>query len=112
MTQNDVFVIGSTQFNLGILGASIFPTVFKSGVGSVGGQIRVTAVGTSSLLQIYPQALSSGTVSGATAVLAGYPLGASQVFEWLGPASFYIASTGSTTTVAALFYYSAGATLV
>lgn len=113
MTQNDTFVVGATQINLGPLGASIFPQVIKPGQGCVGGELRVITIGVSSLVQIYPQALvaAGSSVGGATGVLNGYPLGASQVFQWVGPAAFYISSTGSTSVIAIAFNYSAGATL-
>lgn len=100
VSQVDTRIIGSTQLTLGVLGASVFPTIFKTPTGVWGGQMKLGVIGASSLVQIYPQAIAGASVGGATGVIAGYPLGATEVFAWNGPAYFYLAATGSTTTVA------------
>jgi hypothetical protein len=112
-TQMDTFVIGATQITLGILGASVFPTVLKSPSFS-GGQIIVGTLGAGATVQVLPTAVSGASIGGATAVgasIAGWPLSTTVGFTWEGPAAFYVAATGGTSVINCLFKYSAGATL-
>lgn len=111
--QNDTFLMGGTQITLGVLGASVFPTVFRSPSIS-GGQMSVLTLGSGATIQILPTAISGVTIGGATAVgtaIVGYPFTTTDIISWVGPASFYLACTGATSVVKCLFEYSAGATL-
>ena len=107
--QNDTFAVGATQINIGINSASVFPTLIKPDTSSWGGQLKI--VGTGGTLQILPRAISGASVGGATNALSGYPLGATEVYSWQGPAAFYLQSSGATTTVAMILTYTSGATL-
>lgn len=109
--QHDAYGLGATQITLGVLGASVFPTVFKCPSGVCGVQFKLLGAA-GSTVQILPTAIVGATVGGATAVIAGYPLVTGEMYPIDGPSSFYIAATGATATVAALFIYSAqGVTL-
>jgi hypothetical protein len=106
VSQVDSRIIGATQFALGPLGASIFPTVVRTPTGSWGGQLKTIGVGISSLVSIGPQSVTGISVGGATGVgVGGYPLGASEIFSWNGPACFYVYSTGSSSTIAMTFNF-------
>ena len=112
MTQNDVNLMGATTITLGVLGASVFPYWFKCPPGCVGGQIKLLGAA-GSTVQIMPNAVSGASIGGATAnatgsSVQGYPLVTAEMFPWVGPASFYLAATGATATVAACFEFGAG----
>ena len=104
--QNDVNYMGATLLNLGILGATIFPYQVKPPPGCVGMQIKLMSTG--STVQILPNNIAGGSVGGATAVINGYPLVATEMYPIPGPAAFYLGCTGSSATVAANFFFSAG----
>jgi hypothetical protein len=112
--QNDTFLLGGTLITLGQLGASVFPTIVKSPSIS-GGQMTVHTLGSGATVQILPIAVAGASIGGATAVgasLVGYPFSSSDIISWVGPASFYLASTGAASVVKVLFEYSAqGASL-
>jgi hypothetical protein len=111
--QNDTYVIGATMMTLAPLGASVFPTMIKSPSIS-GGQLAINAIATGATVAVLTSGVSGLNVGGATALAAtivGYPLASTDVFSWVGPAAFYIASAGSTAQIKMMFEYSAGATL-
>lgn len=108
-TQNDTCAMGGTVVTLGVLGASVFPTQIKTPSIS-GGMFYINSLGASATVQILPIQMSGLNIAGATGVggsMVGYPVGSSQVISWLGPASFYLACTGATSTCAFLFEYAA-----
>jgi hypothetical protein len=92
--QSDLRVLGSTILTLAPLGASIFPTKFSSPSGSVSGSLKFL---NGSTVEILPNILPGQTVSGATKGGLGYFLGAAEIYQFAGPANFYIAATGSAT---------------
>lgn len=107
--------MGATVITIGTLGASVFPFKLTSPAGCIGGQIKLLGAA-GSTVQILPNAISGVSIGGATAggssLTAGYPLVTQEMFPWYGPATFYIAATGATATVSALFEYtSSGASL-
>lgn len=108
--QNDTFTMGGTVMTLGVLGASVFPTVVKTPSIS-GGQFYINSLGSGATVQILPTQLAGASLGGATGLAVttqGYGVGTSQVIAWIGPASFYLACTGATSTVAFLFEYANG----
>jgi hypothetical protein len=110
--QNDTYAIGGTMLSMSPLGASVFPTLIQSP--PAGGQFYINALATGATVQILPTSVAGASIGGATAVgasVTGYPVGPSQVISWVGPASFYLACTGSTAQIAMLLEYTAGATL-
>jgi hypothetical protein len=110
--QNDTFAMGGTLMTIGVLGASVFPTMVKSPFS--GGQFYIDTLGSGATIQILPTAVSGASIGGATAAgasVSGYGIGPSQVISWVGPAAFYLACTGATSKIAMLLEYSAGATL-
>lgn len=107
-----VFAFGATQIQLNPLGSSVFPTLIKPTPGCVGGQMKLVTVATGATVQILPNQISGQTISGATAVIQGYPLVTGEMYPWEGPAAFYLAATGSSAIVAINFQLSAGATLL
>lgn len=108
-TQNDVYFMGATQMNIGIIGASLFPTKITPPQYCVGGFIQRISGGT---LEILPSELSGKTISGATAGGLGFIMGGSlMAYAFEGPASFYIAATGSTAVAGIMWKFSTGATL-
>lgn len=113
-TQNDAYVIGGTCITLAALGASVFPTIVRSPSNS-GGQLKILTLGSGATVQILPVAVSGASIGGATAVgasIVGYPVGTTEIYSWIGPAAFYLASTTAASVVSVAFKYSApGATL-
>lgn len=107
--QNETYFMGATQVNLNILGASVFPTKISPPAGCVGMQLKALGAA-GATIQILPNAGPSGvSIGGATAAVAGYPLTlGTDMFPIRGPAAFYLATTGSTATVAVNFMFSAG----
>lgn len=107
--QNEIYFMGATQIPLSVLGASVFPTQIKPPQFCVGMQYKIITGG--GTVQILPNAIANQTISGATAVIGGYPLVTGEMYPIVGPAAFYIAATGATATVALNFFFSSGATL-
>lgn len=108
-SQNEVYVMGGTQMVLGTLGASVFPTLVSPPSGCVGIQYKLLGAA-GSTVQIVPNAISGASIGGATAIttIGGYPLVTSETSPIIGPASFYLAATGATATVALNFLFSSG----
>lgn len=101
MTQNDVYVVGATRVVVGL-----------SQVVKVSPSNNLTALGLKILagggtLEIVNAATLTGPGWGT-----GYPLGASEVLNIGGPATFYLAATGATMTAAVLMGRTAGATVI
>ncbi len=107
--QRDVFLVGATQFFLGILGASVFPKVITPPPGCSEMQLRLIGA-SGSTVQILPNAISGASVGGATAVVGGYPLVTGEQFPINGPACFYLAATGATATIGIAFWFSSPST--
>lgn len=106
--------IGGTLMTLGVIGASVFPTLIKPTANILGGQLKISTLGSGATVQILPTSSTLVAISGATAIgatLIGYPLGTTEIYQWSGPAAFYLACTVAASTVAIAFNYSAGATL-
>lgn len=112
--QNDTFLMGGTLITMAPLGASVFPTIFKTPTIS-GGQFYVDTLGSGATIQILPTQIAGASIGGATGVgasISGYGIATSQVISWIGPAQFYLACTGATSKIGALFEYNAlGASL-
>lgn len=112
--QNDSYIIGGTCITLAALGASVFPTIIRSPSIS-GGQLKILTLGAGATVQILPAVVSGASIGGATAVgasIVGYPIGTTEIYPWVGPAAFYLASTTATSIVSVAFNYSAqGASL-
>lgn len=109
MLQDRVYYMGATQINVGIIGASLFPTMVKPPDNCVGGFIQRISGGS---LEILPSQLASKNIAGATAGGLGFILGGSLMpvaFE--GPAAFYVAATGATAVMGICWKFSSGATL-
>ena len=105
VSQVDTRIIGATQFYVGVQGSSVFPTVIKQPAGSFGGQFKILGAA-GSTVQIGPLSLSGGaSVGGSTNAVSGYPVGTSEIFQWNGPASFYLYASGATATIAMTFNY-------
>jgi len=105
--QKDAFFLGATQLILGTLGASVFPTIVKVPSGAVGLQMKLLGA-SGSTVQILPNAVSGASIGGATAItsIGGYPLVTGEMYPIQGPASFYLAATGASATVALNFMFS------
>ncbi len=108
---SDPFFVGGTQIILGTLGASVFPTKITPPAGCVGMQFKLMGAA-GSTVQIIANQITTGTVSGATSItgLGGYPLITGEMYPFYGPASFYLACTGASATIAANFMFSAAGT--
>lgn len=109
--QNDTFAVGSTQVIVPASGASFFPVVIKPPAGTWGGQLKIYSGG--GTLMIAPNAGAAGvSIGGATGTLLGYPIGASEIYQWAGPAAFYLQATGATMVAAVVFNFTSGYTLL
>lgn len=109
MVTPDVYALGATQFALGPLGASLFPTLVKPPQYCVGGYVQRISGGT---LEVLPNELSGKVISGATAGGLGFILGGSlAAYAFEGPAAFYLAASGSTAVAGIMWKMSSGATL-
>ena len=106
--QIDTFVIGGSLMTINALGSSVFPTKITPPINSWGGQLKI-ASGTS--VEILPNQLANKNIAGATATGLGYFLGTSEIYQFNGPASFYIATANATAVIALSFNFSSGATL-
>lgn len=114
--QNEAYVFGATVVTLGTIGASVFPTKISPPPGSVGGQMKLLGAA-GSTVQVLANQISglAGGIAGLTTIgasVAGYPLNAVGVDNsiYTGPASFWLAATGATATVAITFRFSASGT--
>lgn len=107
LTQNQTHIIGGTLLTLTALGASNFPTRFVSGPNVMAGQIKLN----SGTAYIYPNAVVGASIGGATALIEGWALSATQVVSWVGPANFYLGTNSATATISAVMFYGTGATL-
>lgn len=108
-SQNDVYFMGATVINVGIIGASLFPTLVKPPPYCIGGFVQRISGGS---LEILPSELANKTISGATAGGLGFIMGGSLTpvaFE--GPAAFYLAATGATAVAGILWKFASGATI-
>lgn len=108
------FFLGGTQLILGTLGSSVFPTKIYPPAGCV--SLRYKLLGNAgSTVHVLPNLMPGFNIAGATNIssIGGYPLVSGEMHIVNGPATFYLAASGSTATVAMLFEYSAhGTTLV
>jgi len=76
--------------------------------GCVGMQFKLLGAA-GATVQILPNKGASGvSIGGATAAVAGYPLVTGEMYPVYGPAKFYLATTGSSATVACNFFFSSG----
>lgn len=105
------FYLGGTQLTLGILGASVFPTKIYPPAGCVSLRYKLLS-GAGSTVHVLPNLMVGASVGGATAIsnVGGYPLVSGEMHIVNGPATFYLAASGATATVAILFEYSAHGT--
>lgn len=109
--QSEASVLGATVITLGTLGASLFPTRIQPPSGCIGLEMKLLGAA-GSTVQVLPNYLSGKTVAGATAAIEGYPLVTGEMYPIYGGANFFLAATGATATVAMIFKYTSGATLV
>lgn len=111
MSQDKIYVLGSTQITLGPLGSSTFPTRITPPAGT--SSVRIKSLGgASTLIEVLPNHIPNANLAGATASPGGYPIGSGEMCPINGPANFYLACTGATGVVALMFEYGAsGVTL-
>ncbi len=99
-TQNALVGIGVTQFAVGL--STIFR--FRPGDFVQWEQLKYLSGGS---LEIVKGASTNGTGWGT-----GYLLGTTEAVQFLGPATFYLASTGATSIIQVMLGYTSGASLV
>lgn len=101
MDQNSIFVLGVTRIPVGL------SAIVKVSVGAYeqAGSFKILSGG--GTLEIV-----NGTTSGGAGWGTGYPLGVNEVMNFVGPATFYLASTSATMVCAFTVGYSVGATIV
>lgn len=92
-----IYQVGVTQFTVGL--SALLQVSAPRGV--MGWQFKNNG---SSL------AIANGT-SAANGFSLGYLLGASEIIQLQGPATFFLAAAGATTVLSALAFYSAGYSL-
>lgn len=97
-------VIGATRIIIGTSAlVKVMPIPFQQK-----GYLKIFSGG--GTLEIVPQ---PPALTGTSAVVfgTGYPIGASEIKEIDGPATFYLAATGATMVAAYVVHYSPGATI-
>ena len=106
MTQNEVVVFGATQIAVGLS-----QVIRWSQVGNViDGTIKILSGG--GTLEIVEPQLSGASTAAGSAWGKGYPLGASEIYSFYGPATFYFAATGATMVLAVTTGRTTGATVL
>lgn len=101
MTQDDIFVVGATRVAVGL------STIVKLSPGEYQHSYTIKILAGSGTLE-----LVRGSSAGGVGWGTGYPLGTSEVLNLGGPATYYLAASAATMTVAVLIGQTAGATVV
>lgn len=103
--QNDVTVVGATRL---VIGQSQILRVIAP-PNAVSSHLKYVSGGS---LEIVQPAFSGASTSTAGGWGTGYVLGTTEVFQELGPATFYLSCgvAGATTTAALAWGFSSGAT--
>jgi len=109
MTQNEVTVYGATLFYVGLSQVIKVP----AGDHVIDGTLKIQSGG-GTLEIVNPVYSGSSTQAGLTAPAwgNGYPVSASEILSFYGPAIFYLAATGATMQVAMTVGRTAGATVI
>lgn len=105
MDQGDARVIGATRFAVGlsqIIRVTPDPFAYRTSIKAISG-------GTLELLS--PRLSGTSTAAGFSAG-SGWPFIANEVVSWIGPASYYLMSSGATTIVSLVTQSTNGATLL
>ena len=102
-TQSELSVLGSTQIAIGLSQVlKVIPSAYQFAqtikIGSGGGT-----------LEIVPPQLNGASTASGSAWGKGYALGGTEVFNFGGPAIFYLAATGATMTAWMTIGYTSGA---
>lgn len=106
MTQNDLSVLGSTKFSVGLSQIiRITPSDYQYAQ-----SLKILSGG--GTLELVPPALSGTSTAAASGWGTGYPIGASEVFNFGGPAVFYLAATGATMVAVMVIGRTSGATVL
>ncbi len=105
-SQQNIYGCGATQIVVGLSAITrILPSAYQ-----VATSIKILSG--SGTLWIAPSGITLTGAGGASNVLAGYPLGATEVFNIGGPATFYLAASSATMTAALVIGYSSGVSLI
>lgn len=106
MNQNEISVIGATRL---VVGLSTILRVTAQPY-EITGYLKILSGG--GTLEIIQAAFSGTSTQASVGWGAGYPLGASEVFPFYGPSTFYLAATGATMTAVLALGYTSGATIL
>lgn len=104
--QLTVVAMGATQINVGLSALIAVRPVARQ----IADTLKIVAGAGTLWISPIPIALSGS--SAAASIAAGYPLGANEVFNIGGPATFYLSAAGATMTVGLAIGYSDHVTLI
>lgn len=103
--QNDWYGVGATQVAVGL--SQVIRVQPPSN--SWGGQLKIVS-GSGTLAIVAPQFSGASTQTGFAT--AGYVVGGTEVVQFSGPVTFYLAATSATMTVGVVWGLTNGATLL
>ena len=104
MQSSRIYAIGATRIIVGLSAIVKVGTVDSE----AGAMVKILSGGGTLEIVPIPIALTGASAAGWN---LGYPIGANEIFMFHGPATYYLAATGATMTLAFAPAYSSGVTL-